>query len=150
MVLIVKYALLAIVLVSTTHGILYNRYVPDATGDAIHYVRGGTQKISIEVLSRFHMAPQMVTTATQLIKDNFSDHSWMDAGDESNVIGDAMEKSYGGHWMVGQFSAAFDVAYSIVRRSPAYILFLVNERHVLIAQESPNPKFSNYHTILRK
>nr|CAD2163689.1 unnamed protein product [Meloidogyne enterolobii] len=76
----------------------------------------------------------MKQAAKQAILQNFSG-KWPDSGNESNLIGEAMERRFGGVWMVAVFDIDFDAAYTIVRRSPSYMLFGVNDRAILIARE---------------
>lgn len=46
-----------------------------------------------------------------------------------------MANKYGGYWMVAIFDIDYDAAYTIIRRSPNYLLFKVNNRAILIAKE---------------
>lgn len=46
-----------------------------------------------------------------------------------------MENAFGGFWMVGMFSADFDMAYTITRRSRNYGLFTIDDKMILIAKD---------------
>ncbi|CAD5228551.1 unnamed protein product [Bursaphelenchus xylophilus] len=127
--------------------LLYNRYVPPSNGAGNEFNRLDSTRMHIELLARYGCTPQVITTAAQLIKDSFNDDGWATTGDDTHAIGTGMEKAFGGKWMVGEFNAEFDVAYTIVRRSPTYMLFLVNKRHILIAKEGLNDRLNTEHII---
>ncbi|KAL7079193.1 hypothetical protein ACQ4LE_001088 [Meloidogyne hapla] len=106
-----------------------------------------TFNIKIELLANFGVSERMKQTAKQAILQNFSGQ-WPNTGNESNLIGEAMEKRFGGVWMVAIFDIDFDAAYTIVRRSPSYILFGVNDRAILIAREGDGRKHKSNNPLL--
>ncbi|KAL3124919.1 hypothetical protein niasHT_001812 [Heterodera trifolii] len=112
---------------------LYNRFSP--TWEKPEIVTVSRQiSIKIELMADFGTNNQMKMVARKAILSVFSG-TWPTTGDESNYIGEIMEKQFGGRWMVGIFDIDFDAAYTIVRRSPSYMLFGVNNRAILIARE---------------
>uniref|UniRef100_A0AC34QHN1 Dynein light chain n=1 Tax=Panagrolaimus sp. JU765 TaxID=591449 RepID=A0AC34QHN1_9BILA len=76
----------------------------------------------------------MINSAKKAILDQYSGIV-MNSGVESNEIAKDMEKKYGGYWMVGIFSADFDVAYTITRRSKSYGVFRIDDKMILIAKD---------------
>lgn len=52
-----------------------------------------------------------------------------------------MEKKFGGNFFVGIFSGNTDTAFTIVRRSPTYMLYKIADKMtLLVAKESAHPK----------
>lgn len=51
-----------------------------------------------------------------------------------------MEKHFGGLWMVGIYDIDYDTAYTIIRRSPSYMLFAANDRAILISKDGGDDK----------
>lgn len=46
-----------------------------------------------------------------------------------------MTAAVGGVWMAGMFDGFSDIAYTVVRRSPSYMIFTVEDRKILLARE---------------
>lgn len=106
-----------------------------------------TIKVKMELLANFGASERMKRIAKQSILDIFSG-KWPGTGDESNYIGEKMEKHFGGAWMVAIFDIDFDAAYTIVRRSPSYLLYGVNNRAILIAREGNGRRRKGENPIL--
>ncbi|KAF7629960.1 hypothetical protein Mgra_00009033 [Meloidogyne graminicola] len=132
---------LLFLLLTFSYSAVYNRFSP--YWDKPERIKvNRTLNIKIELLANFGTSEIMKQTAKQAILKNFSGE-WPNTGNESNLIGEAMERRFGGVWMVAIFDIDFDAAYTIVKRSPSYMLFGVNERAILIAKEGNGRKNSN-------
>uniref|UniRef100_A0A914GTR8 Uncharacterized protein n=1 Tax=Globodera rostochiensis TaxID=31243 RepID=A0A914GTR8_GLORO len=140
--------LLLPLLFSSVQCAIYNRFSP--TWGKPQTVPVWRQiSLKIELLADFGTNDQMEMTARKAILDVFSG-TWPTTGDESNYIGEAMESRFGGAWMVGILDVEFDAAYTIVRRSPSYMLFGVNNRAILIAREGNGKHTKNGRLLTRR
>ncbi|KAI6218019.1 hypothetical protein M3Y99_01735900 [Aphelenchoides fujianensis] len=116
---------------------IFNRYHP-LKGENISTK---SSHLHIELLASSNVSGAMKKTAVEATR-RFFHGDWKPTGDDSELIGEAMEQRFGGRWMVGIFAES-DAAFTIVRRSPNYLLFRVNKRVLLIARESAHPKIHN-------
>ncbi|KAK0398947.1 hypothetical protein QR680_002825 [Steinernema hermaphroditum] len=113
---------------------VYNRYVPQMSDGAQQYLVGKKVRISIELLAKYGASQQVVDVAKRAIIKHFTTVE-VSSGNEAHEIGTEMEKVFGGFWMVGIFDNQFDVAYTITRRSPRYLLFAAGDYNILLAEE---------------
>uniref|UniRef100_A0A1I7Z145 DUF4430 domain-containing protein n=1 Tax=Steinernema glaseri TaxID=37863 RepID=A0A1I7Z145_9BILA len=113
---------------------VYNRYVPQMTDGAQQYLVGKKVKISIELVAKYGASQQVVDVAKRAIISHFTTVE-IASGNEAHEIGTEMERAFGGFWMVGIFDSQFDVAYTITRRSPRYLLFAAGDYNILLAEE---------------
>ncbi|KAI6176080.1 hypothetical protein M3Y97_00760100 [Aphelenchoides bicaudatus] len=134
--LLLKSCFLLLVSFEFTSSAVFNRYQP------MHGKFVSSKGIKIEKLASFGTTSKMQQTAVQLIRKYFHPR-WFITGQDSEKISNVMEQRFGGNFFVGMFSGETDTAYTVVRRSPSYMLFRVADRVILIAKESPNPKLHN-------
>uniref|UniRef100_A0A915EBS1 Uncharacterized protein n=1 Tax=Ditylenchus dipsaci TaxID=166011 RepID=A0A915EBS1_9BILA len=113
---------------------ILNRYHPLSSdnGEVLNYQR--PFNLRLELLASSGASPKMKQVARQSIINSFTGQ-WGNSGYESDDIGTNMEKYFAGAWMVGIFDIDYDAAYTIIRRSPSYMLYGANDRAILIARE---------------
>uniref|UniRef100_A0A914BXZ0 Uncharacterized protein n=1 Tax=Acrobeloides nanus TaxID=290746 RepID=A0A914BXZ0_9BILA len=104
--------------------------------------------MKIEVLASYGMSKAMLSTAKQAIIKHFTHNLYM-SGIEADRIGEDLEDVFGGLWAVYNYDIDYDIAYTIVRRSPSYVLFQVDDRGMLLARDGfPDPPEGGYNRPL--
>ncbi|KHJ99053.1 hypothetical protein OESDEN_00966 [Oesophagostomum dentatum] len=77
----------------------------------------------------------MVLAAEAAINDYYSGVLFAQ-GEETQKMGETMEHYFGGFWSVGIFDDPYGYSWTIIRRSPALIMFDVNGKGIAFAKEA--------------
>ncbi|TMS40011.1 hypothetical protein L596_006451 [Steinernema carpocapsae] len=127
-------SLFCVFYIMTVQANVLNRYIPEMSENRQQVMVGKRVKINIEMLAKYGASEKVVDVAKRAIIKHFTTVE-ISSGKEAHDIGTEMEKNFGGFWMVGVFDNQFDVAYTITRRSPRYMLFAAGDYNILIAEE---------------
>ncbi|RCN48853.1 hypothetical protein ANCCAN_05137 [Ancylostoma caninum] len=89
----------------------------------------------IEITLTFGATDEMILAAETAINDYYSGELGAQ-GDETEKMGEVMERYFGGFWSVGIFDDPYGYSWTIIRRSPSFVMFDVNGKGVAFAMES--------------
>ncbi|ETN77799.1 hypothetical protein NECAME_10779 [Necator americanus] len=89
----------------------------------------------IEVTLSFGATDEMILAAETAINDYYSG-VLMTQGEETEEMGEVMERYFGGFWSVGIFDDPYGFSWTIIRRSPAFAMFDVNGKGIVFAKEA--------------
>ncbi|KAL6740477.1 hypothetical protein Aduo_013828 [Ancylostoma duodenale] len=88
----------------------------------------------IEVTLTFGATDEMILAAETAINDYYSGELGAQ-GDETEKMGEVMENYFGGYWSVGIFDDPYGYSWTVIRRSPSFVMFDVNGKGVAFAKE---------------